>query len=182
MDEGRFGRISERADCWAPHPVRPLVPRQVVRESLYAFAAVEPQHARLAWGLWPKCNAASMSLFLLELLAVWPDRQLLLILDGAGWHKARALPVPERLRLLHLPPYCPECNPTEHIWDDVREKGFANRYFATLDAVEVGLKTQLMLLVADTACLRSLTLFPWVREGFLSSIPQLNGGAGSASD
>jgi transposase len=182
MDEGRFGRISERADCWAPHPVRPLVPRQVVRESLYAFAAVEPQHARLAWSLWPKCNTASMSLFLLEMLTVWPDRQLLLILDGAGWHKARALPVPERLRLLHLPPYCPECNPTEHIWDDVREKGFANRYFATLDAVEVGLKTQLMLLVADTARLRSLTLFPWVREGFLSSIPQLNGGAGSASD
>ena len=108
-----------------------------------------------------------MSLFLLEMLTVWPDRQLLLILDGAGWHKARALPVPERLRLLHLPPYCPECNPTEHIWDDVREKGFANRYFAALDAVEVGLKTQLMLLAADTARLRSLTLFPWVREGFL---------------
>jgi transposase len=147
--------------------VRPLVPRQVVRESLYAFAAVEPQNARLAWGLWPKCNTASMSLFLLELLAVWPDRQLLLILDGAGWHKARALPVPERLRLLHLPPYCPECNPTEHIWDEVREKGFANRYFATLDAVEVGLKTQLTLLTADTARLRSLTLFPWVREGLL---------------
>jgi hypothetical protein len=43
MDEDRFGRISERADCWAPRPMRPLVPRQVVRESIYAFAAVEPQ-------------------------------------------------------------------------------------------------------------------------------------------
>lgn len=164
MDEGRFGRISERADCWAPRPVRPLVPRQVVRESLYAFAAVEPQGGRLVWALSGKCNTASMSLFLLDVLAAWPDRRVLLVLDGAGWHKARILPVPERLRLVYLPPYTPECNPTEHIWDEVREKGFANRFFATLDAVEVGLKTQLDLLAADAPRLISLTCFPWIRS------------------
>jgi transposase len=167
MDEGRFGRISNRADCWAPRPIRPLIPRQVVRESLYAFAAVEPGRARLAWELWKKCNTSSMSLFLLHCLTVWPDGRLLLVLDGAGWHKARLLPVPERMHLLHLPPYTPECNPTEHIWDEVREKGFANRYFATLDAVEVGLKTQLELLASDAARLRNLTCFPWVRDGLL---------------
>jgi hypothetical protein len=90
MDEERFGRISEREDCWAPRPIRALVPRQVVRESLYAFAAVEPMRGRLAWGTWEKCNTASMSLFLLDLLAAWPDQRVLLVLDGAGWHKARA--------------------------------------------------------------------------------------------
>ena len=167
MDEGRFGRISERADCWAPRQVRPLVPRQVVRESLYALAAVEPRLARLAFGLWSKCNTPSMSLLILDLLAAWPDRRLLLVLDGAGWHKAKALPLPERLRLLHLPAYTPECNPTEHIWDEVREKGFANRFFATLAAVEAGLKTQLALLSADPDRLRSITYFPWIRDALL---------------
>jgi hypothetical protein len=49
----------------------------------------------------------------------------------------------------------------------VREKGFANRFFATLDAVEVGLKTQLDLLSADPDRLRSLTCFPWIRDGLL---------------
>ncbi len=42
MDEGRFGRISVLRSCWAPEPVRPKVWRQVVRESLYAFAAIAP--------------------------------------------------------------------------------------------------------------------------------------------
>lgn len=162
MDEGRFGRISQLAACWAPMPVRPKVPRQIVRESVYVFAGVAPARGELVYRLSAKCNTAAMSLFLLDVLETWPDQFILLVLDGAGWHKARTLPVPERLRLLHLPPYCPECNPTEHIWDEVREKGFANQLFATLDAVQARLITQLDELAADAPRLHSLTLFPWI--------------------
>lgn len=167
MDEGRFGRISDVRACWAPCGIRPKVARQVVRESLYVFAAVAPKHGIINFTLSPKCNTASMSLFLLELLAAWPDQRLLLFLDGAGWHKSRQLPIPERLRLVHLPPYTPECNPSEHLWDELREKGFANQFFATLDAVEVQLKTQLELLAADSIRLRSLTAFPWIIDWLL---------------
>lgn len=162
MDEGRFGRISQLAACWAPLPVRPKVPRQIVRESVYVFAAVAPARGELVYRLSAKCNTAAMSLFLLEVLEAWPDQFILLVLDGAGWHKARTLPVPERLRLLHLPPYCPECNPTEHLWDEVREKGFANQLFATLDAVQARLITQLDELATDAPRLRSITHFPWI--------------------
>jgi transposase len=162
MDEGRFGRISNLTDCWAPAPIRPKVPRQIVRQSLYAFAAVAPMRGELVHRLSPKCNTAEMSLFLLDVLIAWPDEPILLVLDGAGWHKARALPVSERMSLWHLPPYCPECNPSEHIWDEAREKGFANQYFATLDDVQVRLKTQLEELSADSARLRRLTCFPWL--------------------
>jgi len=100
--------------------------------------------------------------FLLDLLGAWPDAPLLLVLDGAGWHKARSLPVPERLRLWFLPPYCPECNPGEHIWEETREKGFANQLFSTLADVEIRLKIQLEELAADSKRLRSLTSFPWI--------------------
>jgi transposase len=167
MDEGRFGRISDLRSCWAPMGIRPKVARQVVRESLYAFAAVAPVAGHMAFTLSPRCNTAAMSCFLLELLAYWPDQRLVLFLDGAGWHKSRQLPIPERLRLVHLPAYTPECNPTEHIWDEVREKGFANQFFPTLDAVEVQLKTQLELLSADAPRLRNLTCFPWIKDWLL---------------
>ena len=139
----------------------------MVRESIYAFAAVEPQKAHMASGLCSRCNTPSMSLFISDMLEAWPDWRLLLVLDGAGWHKARALPLPERLRLLHLPAYTPECNPTEHIWDEMREKGFANCFLpATIDSVEVDFKPQLYLLSADPDRLRSLTYFPWIRDGY----------------
>lgn len=69
--------------------------------------------------------------------------------------------------LWHLPPYSPECNPSEHIWDEIREKGFANEFFATLDDVEVRLKTRLEELAADAVKLREMTNFPWVENGLL---------------
>jgi transposase len=167
MDEGRFGRISVLRSCWAPEPVRPKVPRQVVRESLYAFAAIDPRHGEGVASLSPKCNTPAMSRFLLEVLGHWPDLRLLLFLDGAGWHKSKQLPVPERLRLELLPPYTPECNPTEHVWDETREKGFANQFFADLAAVEVRLETQLALLLNDRERLRQLTCFPWIADPLL---------------
>ncbi len=163
MDEGRYGRISQLKACWAPAGVRPKVPRQVVRESLYGFAAVAPMQGELVYRLEPRCNTEAMSRFLLQMLEAWPDRRLVVFLDGAGWHKSRRLPVPERMRLVHLPPYSPECNPTEHIWDETREKGFANRLFVTLEAVEVRLKTELQRLSDDPDYLRSLTCFHWMQ-------------------
>lgn len=119
MDEGRFGRTSDLRACWAPEGVRSKMPREVVRESIYAFAAVAPRLGQLLFTLSARCKTAAMSLFL---LAVWPEHHLLLFLDGAGWHKSRQLPLAEGLQLAFPPPYSPECDPTEHVWDEVREK------------------------------------------------------------
>ena len=44
--------------------------------------------------------------------------------------------MPVNLKLLFLPPYSPELNPQEHIWDELREKSFHNKTFASLDLLE----------------------------------------------
>jgi transposase len=31
------------------------------------------------------------------------------------------------MRLIFLPPYSPELNPVEHLWDEIREKWFPNK-------------------------------------------------------
>ena len=59
-----------------------------------------------------------------------------MILDGAGWHRANDLTVPENMRLEALPPYSPQLNPVEHIWDEIRKKWFTNEVFNSLVAVE----------------------------------------------
>jgi transposase len=51
------------------------------------------------------------------------------VLDGAGWHKANDLQVPESMTLLFLPLYSPERMPMERVWQWMRHHGLSNRVF-----------------------------------------------------
>ena len=44
----------------------------------------------------------------------------------AGGIEAKALIVPENIRLAFIPPYTPEMNPIEQIWKEIRKRGFRN--------------------------------------------------------
>ena len=72
--------------------------------------------------------------------------------------------VPANMRLILLPPWSPQLNPVEHVWDEVREKWFANRVFASLNAVEEQLLTALKTLEEDSARVASLTGFEWIKS------------------
>jgi len=75
-----------------------------------------------------------MSLFLAEVAHRHSDEYLFMIFDGAPCHKETALVIPDNVMVTTVPPYCPELNPTEHIWDETREKFFSNRVFDSLNA------------------------------------------------
>ncbi|MBI4083230.1 MAG: transposase, partial [Candidatus Lambdaproteobacteria bacterium] len=66
------------------------------------------------------------------------------------------------LRLMFLPPYSPELNPVEHLWDDLREKFFHNRVFASIDALEDQLVNALRAYLHDPERVRSLTAWDWI--------------------
>jgi len=163
MDEGRFGRISEIRRCWAPPGVRPVACAQVEREYSYAYAALTPFDGELVSLVLPGVNAEMMSLFLGEASRQYPDEQVVMIMDQAGWHKAKRLDIPDNITLHWLPPYSPELNPVEHLWDDIREKWFANHAFESLDAVELQLVKGLRHYLSAPADLSSLTLFSWMK-------------------
>lgn len=63
---------------------------------------------------------------------------------------------------MRLPPYAPELNPQEHVWDELREKQFPNRVFADMAGVLHQLHCGLPALASDHAALRSLTAWPWI--------------------
>lgn len=162
-DEGRFGRISEIRRCWAPKPIRPTVPQQIVREWVYVFAAVCPQIGRLTALILPYANTQMMTLFLRQVAVDFQEYFLVMVVDRAGWHMSRDLQIPENLRLIPLPPGSPELNPAEHLWDELREDELANHVFNSLDEVESALCTGIKRLAAPPERLRSLTNFPYLR-------------------
>jgi len=70
--------------------------------------------------------------------------------------------VPTNMRLMVLPPYSPELNPAEHLWEALRESCFANHVFRDLRAVERALTAGLRALEADPQRTQSMTGFNWI--------------------
>ena len=164
LDEARLGRINDPRRCWAPKGFRPEAGMQIVREYTYAFGAVSPQDGALDSLVLPVVTAEAMSIFLEEVARRHPEELILMFLDGAGWHRANNLAVPENMRLEALPPYSPQLNPVEHIWDEIREKWFANEVFNSLDAVEDRLVEALVALENDRELVASTTGFDWINN------------------
>ncbi len=162
QDEGRFGRISNPRRCWAPRGMRPNVPSQIVREYTYAYVAVSPHDGAMDSLIMPAVSEKAMSIFLREVSDRHPDEFILMIMDGAGWHKAKALSVPYNVALIFLPPYSPELNPVEHIWDSIRENDFRNEVFNSIEAVEDQLMRSLATLEKDPTSVASMTGFHWI--------------------
>ena len=132
------------------------------REFVYVYGAVSPMEGELDWMIGRQMNTERMGAFLAQVSAAHPRDFMLIIVDGASSHMAKELNIPENIRLLRLPPYAPELNPQEHVWDEIREKEFPNRVFADLGSVMRQLEDGLPRLAANTQGLRSLTAWPWI--------------------
>ena len=162
QDEARFGRISDCCYCWCKKPERPMVKAMLSHQYVYAYAAVSPLDGKLDSLVLPEVNGNCMQVFLTEVAARYPSENIVMVLDGAGWHKSKSLVMPSNLKLLFLPRYAPELNPQEHVWDELREKSFHNKTFDTLDALEDSLVDALGALEMQNSRIKSIAAWDWI--------------------
>lgn len=132
----------------------------VTQQYTYAYAAVSMRDGEMDSLILPHVNGQCMQVFIDEVAARHPDDRIVMVLDGAGWHQGIQPPI--NMCLLKLPPYSPELNPVEHIWDEIREKYFANRVFESLDALEGQLVNALRDMEYDHDRVSSITSWPWI--------------------
>ena len=163
-DEAGFGRINKPKPCWCPEGMRPSVPCQHIREHRYAFGAVEPLTGESFFLAMPYCNTNCTDTFLAELSKQYPKDLILLVCDGAGWHRSKNLVCPENIQLLSIPPYTPEMNPIEQIWKQIRSMGFRNEVFHSLADVVDRLCETICCLTNEMV--KSITGRDWIIQCF----------------
>ena len=69
---------------------------------------------------------------------------------------------PDNISLLFLPPYSPELNPKENLWDEIREKIFKNYALKSIDAVHTKLKQAILYIEHNPKIVKSITSFPYI--------------------
>ncbi len=163
QDEARFGRINRPHKCWAPPGYRPQVVQQIIREYTYVYGAVSPLDGVSDFLILPTMTTESMNIFLAEVSSRHENEYIYMIYDGASCHSSdNKLKIPDNMGVKTLPPYSPQLNPTEAIWEEMREKFFPNQLFESMAAVEEQLIDATLHFEKHPKKVQSIVGFKWI--------------------
>jgi hypothetical protein len=163
QDEARVGQQGTLTRIWARRGSRPPAPRDQRHHWAYIFGAVCPARAVGAALVLPTVNAELMSLHLAEISqGVAAGAHAILVLDGAGWHQTGGrLVVPQNITLVPLPPYAPELNPVENIWEFLRGNLLSHRVWETTTDIIDACCHAWNSLIKNPERIASITTRPW---------------------
>jgi len=114
---------------------RGIKPQQVLQwhyDYYYLYGLVAPLSGRSFFYEFSHFNAQCLEIFLEKFAQTYPHQVHIIQLDNAPAHRAKTLAVPENIVLFFQPPYCPELNPIERVWQHLK-KGLKNLSFLHLD-------------------------------------------------
>ncbi len=109
-----------------------------------------------------------LRIFALE-AGIGATKRAVLVLDGAGWHTAKDLRVPEGIHLAFLPAYSPELQPAERIWPIINE-AVANRTFGELPELITAVEGRCTHLDTHRDDVRKLTRYHWWPDETLCTV------------
>jgi putative transposase len=158
----RVGQKNGLVYQWAKKGTRPRQPKDQRYANAYVFGAICPARDTGTAIVLPFANSEAMQHHLNAIShCVTAGAHAVLTLDKAGWHTTRKLEVPSNLSLLHLPSASPELNPTENIWQYLRQSYLSNRVFRDYEAVVEASSSAWNKLIAEPGRIASIGTRSW---------------------
>ncbi len=159
QDESRFGLLplpQRRITAKGTKPIQVVNPRY---ESYYLYGAVALGTGEHLFLEMPALNSSCFEVFIEQLAMTYPQNYNIVILDNASFHKTSELTIPENVGFLFLPPYAPELNPIERLWQVVKED-IAFQLHETLSSLKDNVASILKKLTASEVA--SITGYPYL--------------------
>jgi DDE superfamily endonuclease len=149
---------------WAKRGSRPRAMRDRRFTWAYLFGAICPARGTGVAVVLPEIGIDSMNLHLAEISQnISVSATALLILDGAGWHSSPKLVVPENIVLMPLPPYAPELNSVENVWNYLRSNLLSHCVWDTYDAIVDACCAAWKALMAKSDVITSIGTRSWAQ-------------------
>lgn len=108
-------------------------------QNFYVFSAVNVESGKDISYIMPLVNTTTMNQFLECMSKELGQEQAIVIMDQAGWHKSKNLIIPSNIEIVYLPPYSPELNPVEKLWQYIKSHTIKNRIYENLKELEVAI-------------------------------------------
>ncbi len=141
QDESRFGLKTHVGRCLTAKGVKPIVTIQHQFKNTYLYGAYSPIDGdSYVWEA-QNVNKNIFHKYLTELSAHKPDEFKIIIVDNARFHSVKDFTVPNNIILINIPPYSPELNPCEQIWQYIKQR-FKNQLFHDLEQLKSWLEEQ----------------------------------------
>lgn len=164
FDEHRLGLKPMLRKVWAPIGLRPEAVVYHRYEWVYLYGFVHPQTGRTEWFIIPRVNIEWFNLVLEEFAkqtGAGSEKNILLVVDRAGWHMSEKVILPPGIFLEPLPPYSPELQPAERLWS-LADEPLVNKTFDKIDDLEEVLVERCQILSTTmTEQVKNLTHYHW---------------------
>jgi transposase len=135
LDEVFFSIDCDLSYTWMPKNARKLVKTNGAREKDYVIGTVCPSDGKTFFLQTVWMDSLIVKSFFQELAEFYPDKKHLIILDNVSYHKCQGnkdFPLPENIELMFLPPYSPELNPIERLWNHLKGTFLNNSLFTNI--------------------------------------------------
>jgi transposase len=161
QDESRFGLKTVTGRLVSACGTKPIGSWQWVFKAYWLYGAVEPATGEAFFLQFSHVDTQCFQRFLEEFSKAYPESLNIVQLDNGRFHKSEGLVVPENVILLFQPPYCPELNPMERLWQhlkvDLRWAGFES-------LAQLQTKVDHLLAELTPEVVASLTGFPFILD------------------
>ena len=166
QDEARVGQKNGLVYQWARKGTRPRQPKDQRYASCYIFGAVCPARDVGAALVMPYADTEAMQRHLDEIAQnIRPKAHAVILMDGAGWHKAGDLKIPKNMSLMFIPPYSPELNPVENVWQFLRQTYLSNQVFEDYDKIVDACCKAWNNLINEAGRITSIASRKWATNG-----------------
>jgi len=166
QDEARFGQQNTTTRLWAEKGTRPRAVKQQQFEYAYLFGAVCPATGDTEALIAPFMNMDVMEKHLALISQKVPKgRHAVIVVDGAVWHQAHLIEKFNNLSIIKLPPYSPELNPIEQVWQWLRQNELANRCFSGYENIVDECSRAWNVFISDTSRVIKLCSRDWIKVG-----------------
>ena len=128
QDETRYGLLPVAKRRITLPGIKPIVEIDSRYESVYLYGAVEPLTGERFFLEFSDLTSECFQCFIEQFSETFAKSLNLLVLDNGRFHQAKSLAIPDNVVLLFLPPYSPELNPIERLWQDMKVKLFTQTY------------------------------------------------------